>query len=102
MIYACLGQEENVAFTGSKNVFDNHIMEDSQAETIRDYRLLISLHSLSLFFSLLKVLVQACSGSPLPDLAPLFASQLAEEDGLLFSLLGPLLPVNEVCPQLRF
>ncbi|KAI6684647.1 hypothetical protein NL676_030560 [Syzygium grande] len=47
------------------------------AETIRDYRLLITPHSLSLFFSPLKVLAEACSGSPLPNLAPLFASQLA-------------------------
>ncbi|XP_056165544.1 uncharacterized protein LOC115665594 isoform X3 [Syzygium oleosum] len=46
------------------------------SRTIRDYRLLISPHSLSLFFALLKVLAQACSGSPLPDLTPLFTSQL--------------------------
>ena len=50
----------------------------SLAETFRDYCLLISPHSLSLFFSLFKVLAQACPGSPLPNLAPLFTSQLAE------------------------
>ncbi|KAL3750023.1 hypothetical protein ACJRO7_011063, partial [Eucalyptus globulus] len=78
----------------SLSLVSHLIIRILSCRTIREYHLPISPHSL--FIPLESSRPGLFTVSSLSDPVPLFASQLACEEGLLFSLLESLLPIDEI------